>query len=50
MNAWLIGCVGVVYLYVAIQFFIKGQVGMGVSFLGYSIGNVGLIMVILHEN
>jgi hypothetical protein len=50
MNAWLIGGIGVVYLFVAIQFFIKGQLGMGVSFIGYAIGNVGLVMVTLYEN
>jgi hypothetical protein len=47
MNAWLIGFIGFVYLAVAIQFFMKGQVGMGISFLGYALGNVGLVMVTL---
>ena len=47
MNAYLIGFIGIVYLIVAIQFFMKGQVGMGVSFIGYALGNVGLVMVTL---
>jgi len=47
MNAWLIGFIGCVYLFVAIQFFMKGQVGMAISFLGYALGNVGLVMVTL---
>ena len=47
MNAWLIGLIGVVYTIVAIQFIMKGQVGMGISFLGYALGNVGLVMVTL---
>jgi hypothetical protein len=47
MNSWLIGFIGCVYTLVAIQFFMKGQVGMGISFLGYALGNVGLVMVTL---
>ncbi len=47
MNAWLIGLIGIVYTIVAIQFIMKGQVGMGISFLGYALGNVGLVMVAL---
>lgn len=47
MNAYLIGFIGIVYTLVAIQFFMKGQVGMGISFLGYALGNVGLVMVTL---
>jgi len=47
MNAWLIGVIGLVYLFVAIQFIMKGQVGLGISFLGYALGNVGLVMVTL---
>ena len=47
MNSWLIGFIGIVYTVVAIQFFMKGQVGMGISFLGYALGNVGLVMVTL---
>jgi hypothetical protein len=47
MNAWLIGFIGCVYTFVAIQFFMKGQIGMGISFLGYALGNVGLVMVTL---
>ena len=47
MNSWLIGFIGIVYTVVAIQFFMKGQIGMGISFLGYALGNVGLVMVTL---
>jgi hypothetical protein len=49
MNSWLIGGIGVVYLYVATEFFMKGQVGMGLSFLGYALGNAGLVMVTLQQ-
>lgn len=47
MNSWLIGIIGIVYTVVAVQFFLKGQVGMGISFLGYALGNVGLVIVTL---
>ena len=47
MNAYLIGFIGVVYTIVAINFFKDGQVGMGVSFVGYALGNVGLVIVTL---
>ena len=47
MNAWLIGAIGLVYLFVAAQFIMKGQIGLGVSFLGYALGNVGMVMVTL---
>jgi len=47
MNAYLIGFIGFVYSLVAINFFRDGQVGMGISFVGYALGNVGLVMVTL---
>jgi hypothetical protein len=40
--AWLIAGIGVVYLVVAVQLLLDGKVGLGVAFLGYSLGNVGL--------
>lgn len=42
MSAWLIATIGVVYLVVAVDLIIKGNVGLGIAFVGYSIGNVGL--------
>lgn len=47
MNVWLIACIGLVYTAVATKFFLDGQIGMGISFLGYALGNVGLVMVTL---
>jgi hypothetical protein len=44
MNSWLIGGIGVVYVLVAIEFYIKGNVGMALSFLGYALGNVGILI------
>jgi hypothetical protein len=42
MASWLIAVIGVVYLIVAIDLMLKGNLGMGVAFIGYSLGNVGL--------
>jgi len=36
---------GLVYFIVAIDQFMKGGVGTGIMFIGYAIGNVGLILV-----
>ena len=45
MSTWLIAAMGVVYLIVSIDQFFKGGTGTGIMFLGYAIGNLGLIMV-----
>ena len=42
MSTWLIAIIGVVYLVIAIDLIIKGNVGLGVTFVGYSLGNGGL--------
>ena len=44
MSAWLIAMVGVVYAVVAIDLIVKGNTGLGIAFVGYSLGNVGLYM------
>jgi len=44
MSAWLIAIIGVVYLAVAIDLLFKGQMGLGIAFLGYALGNVGLFI------
>ena len=45
MSSWLIGVIGVVYAAVAIDQFLKGGVGQGIMFMGYAIGNVGLVII-----
>jgi hypothetical protein len=42
MSSTLIAIIGFVYLVVAADLMIKGQIGLGLSFVGYSIGNAGL--------
>jgi len=36
---------GLVYFIVAIDQFMKGGVGTGIMFIGYAIGNAGLVLV-----
>jgi TM2 domain-containing membrane protein YozV len=45
MSAWLIAAIGLVYFIVAIDQFMKGGIGTGIMFIGYALGNVGLVMV-----
>ena len=44
MSQWLIALIGIVYLVVAADLFRKGQIGLAIAFLGYSLGNVGLFL------
>lgn len=44
MSSWLIATIGVVYLVVAVDLFFKGQLGLSIAFIGYSLGNVGLYL------
>lgn len=43
MSGWLIGIVTLIYIGVAVSFFMENKPGMALTFLGYSIANVGLI-------
>lgn len=44
MSAWLIGFIGIVYAVVAFDLIRNGNLGLGIAFVGYSIGNVGLTL------
>jgi hypothetical protein len=44
MASWLIALIGVVYTIVAIQLLVTGKTGLGIAFIGYALGNVGLYM------
>lgn len=44
MSTWLVALMGMVYFYIALEQFYKGSMGTGIMFLGYAIGNVGLIL------
>jgi hypothetical protein len=45
MSSWLIGVIGLVYAFVAVEQFMKGGVGQGIMFMGYAIGNIGLVII-----
>ena len=44
MSTWLVALMGMVYFYIAMEQFFKGSMGTGIMFLGYAIGNIGLIL------
>ncbi len=44
MSSWLIATIGVVYLFIGFDLVMKGQVGLGIAFFGYCLGNVGLFL------
>jgi hypothetical protein len=42
MSSTTILIIGAVYLYIACDKAYRGELGLGIAFLGYAIGNVGL--------
>ena len=44
ISHYIVSIVGVGYLIVGIQQYIKGNVGQGIMWVGYAIGQVGLFM------
>lgn len=46
MSTTLVALIGLVYLGVAIDQLLKGAVGPAIMFLGYAIGNAGILMVV----
>ena len=44
MASWLIALVGFIYAVVAADLLRVGNTGLGIAFIGYSIGNVGLYL------
>ena len=44
MSAWLVAAIGIVYAIIAADLLFKGNVGLGIAFVGYAIGNVGLTL------
>ena len=45
MSSWLIVLTGLIYAYIAFDQYIKGNIGMAVTYFGYALGNVGLYMI-----
>ncbi len=44
MSSWLIAAVGVVYLYVGVEQYFKGNGNMTIIFTGYAFSNIGLYL------
>jgi len=45
MSAWLIALVGVIYLFVSVTQFAKGNYSMSCVFAGYAFSNIGLYLI-----
>lgn len=45
MSAWLIVFVGVIYGWIAVDNFFKGNLAMFVVFAGYAFSNIGLYLL-----
>lgn len=46
MSAWLIAFTGCIYLYVALeQYIVHRNLGMLITYLGYSFANIGLFLL-----
>ena len=45
MSGWLIATVGIVYAYVSLEQFMRGNIGLGIAYMGYSFANIGLYML-----
>jgi hypothetical protein len=44
MSAWLIATIGIVYAVVAADLIFNDKIGLGIAFIGYAIGNIGLTL------
>jgi hypothetical protein len=46
VSGHLIAVTGVIYTYVFVDQFLKGNTGMGLAYLGYAFSNIGLFMAV----
>jgi hypothetical protein len=46
MSMWLVLLVTFIYAYVSIEQYIKGDLSLAIVYLGYTVANLGLIMVV----
>jgi hypothetical protein len=46
MSGWLIGVTGLIYTYVFVDQFVKGNAGMSIAYAGYAFSNIGLYMAV----
>jgi hypothetical protein len=45
MSGWLIAFTGLIYLYICIEQAYRGNIGMSITYFGYSVGNIGLYLL-----
>lgn len=43
MSGWLLSAVTLAYCFTAAELFLSGKTGLGVTFAGYALANLGLI-------
>lgn len=46
MSMWLVVLVTFIYAYVSIEQYLKGDLSLAIVYLGYTVANLGLIMVV----
>lgn len=44
MSSWLLAITGLIYLGVAVDYFIHKNMGMSLAFVAYALANVGFIL------
>ncbi len=44
MNSILLSIVGLIYIILAINYFITGHIGLGITFVAYAVANAGLYL------
>jgi len=44
LSSWLIAGVGLIYLYIGIEQYLKGNSPLGITFVGYAFSNIGLYL------
>jgi len=45
MSGWLIALTGCIYAFVSLEQFMKGNIGLGIAYTGYSFANIGLYLL-----
>jgi len=45
LSAWLIALTGLIYAYIAVEQFMKGNPNMAIVYAGYAFSNVGLYLL-----
>jgi len=49
MSAWLLGVIALIYGVCAVDMFLKGDMAQGLAFCGWTLGQVGMILITLRS-